>query len=1022
MWLNRLYDNHVLANLAYLLVLILGALAYPQLPREKAPDANFNIVDISVALPGASAEDVERLLVAPIERVLHSKIKDIDHVNSNAQSGQADILVIFKDIKRALYERRVLELRRELQALAQSDLPREAQLPDIYEVNSRDPDWFKVLVYGPGEDENFRRQARQVQRDLQRLPGVLRVDSKGLEDPELHVVFYPERLVGLGIDPGALADTVKAYFRDIAAGTVKVNGREWLVRVTGTDDASANLADLPVMAAKGMVKLGELADITRTSKAVKLGARFQGQPAIVIMPMKQLGANTLALIDRIKAYIDTRNRVSATTGVHLFLLIDTSDAIRQAIAVMEQHAWSGMLLVLAVTWLMLGTRLALLTTLAVPFSLAGVFIVLQVTGQSLNLSVLLGIVIVLGMLVDDAVVVIEAIGQYLRRGRTPLAATVAALHEVWLPVSTSSMTTIASFMPLMLVGGYLGTIMGVVPQVVCLALLISLVQALWILPAHAAVTVKTGIASFWRERLRQTLQRRYTHSLIRVIRTPRRSLLVVLAVFALAGAALALDWVRFSFFPEEPSYGFVVTLEMPTGTPSERTLAKLEEIEGRIIPLFKPGELRASAVENGAISKEGRFLYGHQYGDIWFNLKSGSNRDAATLIPLVKPLLTSITGTVGVWVEGDAPNPVGKPINLRISGASKSELEAAVAQLKAILGGISNVHDIKLDTFAGLSELKLRLDGEAIQRAGLRPDSVVRTLQLLADGESAASFIDQDEPVGVRVRAHQDNDPDIAALLQHTVARADGSSVPLSQLVIAEQRVGPASIDHTDFQRVLTLQADIDKKKMDTLAVNKLIKERWEQIRDRYPDIKVDFSGEMEEVNKGLSQLGQQFVLGIGLIFLIVGAQFRSYALPCLVLLKVPMAFAGVVLGLLISREPISLYTLYGAVALAGIAVNSAILMFSAADDRLASGMGVVHATVFAARRRMMPILITSLTTLVGLLPLALGGDESSTLWRPVATAIVWGVGFSTVLTLFIMPLLYRLAMGWSMREKRLSR
>jgi len=347
MWLNRLYDNHVLANLAYLLVLILGALAYRQLPREKAPDASFNIAEISIALPGASAEDIERLVVDPIERLLPAKIKDIDHVYSNTQSGAATVTVVFKDIKRSLYERRVLELRRELQALAQSELPREAQLPDIYEMNNRDPDWFKVLVYGPGEDENFRRQARQVQLDLQRLPGVLRADSKGLEDPELHVVFHPERLAGLGIDPGALADTVKAYFRDIAAGTVKVDGREWLVRVTGTDNAVANLAALPVLAAKGTVKLGELADISRTSKAVKLGARFQGQPAIVNMPMKQPGANTLALIDRIKAYIDTRNRLSTTTGVQLFLLIDTSDAIRQAIAVMEQHAWSGMLLVLA---------------------------------------------------------------------------------------------------------------------------------------------------------------------------------------------------------------------------------------------------------------------------------------------------------------------------------------------------------------------------------------------------------------------------------------------------------------------------------------------------------------------------------------------------------------------------------------------------------------------------------------------------------------------------------------------------
>ena len=1022
MWLNRLYDNHVLANLAYFLVLILGVLAYHGLPREKAPDASLNVVGIYVALPGASAEDVERLVVAPIERVLHSKIKDIKHVYSNAQSGAASVDVLFKDIKHSLYERRALELRRELQALAQSELPKEAQAPDIYEVNSTNPDWFKVLVYGLGEDENFRRQARQVQRDLKRLPGVSRVYTKGLEDPELHVVFHPERLAGLGITPEALADTVKAYFRDIAAGTVKVEGREWLVRVTGTDDAAANLAALPVLAAKGSVKLGELADITRTSKAVKLGARFLGQPAIVVMAMKQPGANTLVLIDQIKAYIDTRNRVSATTGVHLYLLIDTSDAIRQAISVMEQHAWSGMLLVLAVTWLMLGTRLALLTTLAVPFSLAGVFIALQATGQSLNLSVLLGVVIVLGMLVDDAVVVIEAIGQHLRRGLVPLVATVAALREVWLPVTTSSLTTIASFMPLMLVSGFLGTIMGVVPQVVGLALLISLVQALWILPAHAAVIVKAGLASRWREQLRLTLQRRYTHSLIRVLRAPKRSLLAVLAVFALAGTALALDWVRFSFFPEEPNYGFIVTLEMPSGTLSERTLEKLEEIERRVTPLFKPGELRASAIESGVIFKEGKHLYGHQYGDIWFNMTTNASRDTATLIPLVKPLLKNISGTMGVWVEGDGFNLVGKAINLKLSGAGGSELDAAVTQLKAILSGIPSVHDIKLDSITGLSELKLRLDAEAIQRAGLNPETVIRTLQLLADGESVASFIDQNEPVGVRVRASDGNLRDIATLLEYPVTRTDGSSVPLSQLVLAEQRVGPASINHTDFQRVLILQADIDKANIDTLAVNKLIEEHWQQVSDRYPDIKVDFTGEAEVINEGLSQLGQQFILGIGLIFLIVGAQFRSYALPCLVLLKVPMAFSGVVLGLLISHEPISLYTLYGAVALAGIAVNSAILMFSAAHDRLAAGMGVIHATVFAARRRMLPILITSLTTLVGLLPLALGGDASSTQWRPVATAIVWGVGFSTLLTLFILPLIYRLAMGCAQKTTKLTK
>ncbi len=1017
MWLNSLYRNHVFANLSYFLVLILGVLAYTQLPKEKAPDGVVSAAGISMTMPGASAEDVERLLVTPVERMLRSKIKDIKHVNSNAQSGLANVNVTFTEMGKPLYERRMLELRRELQTLAQSELPKTASMPDIYEGSLYGSDWFKILVYGPGEDENFRRQARQVKLDIQRLPGVVLVQTKGLEDPELQVVFHPERLDGLGISPTALADTVSSYFKDIAAGIVKVDDREWLVRVTGTEDAAARLAELPVIAAKGEVKLGDLADISRTSKTVKMGARFRGQPAVAVMPVKQPGANTLALIDQLKAYIDARNRVSATTGVQLFLLIDNSDSIRNAISVMEEHAWSGMLLVLAVAWLLLGTRLALLTTLAVPFSLAGVFIVLQVTGQSLNLSVLLGVIIVLGMLVDDAVVVIEAVGQQLRRGLEPLIATVSALHEVWLPVATSSMTTIATFLPLMLMTGYLGQLMGVVPQVVCLALTISIIQALWILPAHAAASVTIAAGAPWREAMRLGLQRRYTRALIKVMRRPKAALLALLMLFALAGSAVNWSWVKFNLLPAAPDYGFVVTLEMTSGTPSAKTLATLEEIERRVTALLKPGELRASAVESGAIAKEGQHLFGHQYGDLWFSLNP-SSRDSATLLPLVKPLLNNLDGAVSVWVESEGANGVGKAINLNIKGTPGAELDAAIAELRGIVSATPGISQVRLDVVPGLSELKLRLDSKAIQRAGLAPETVARTMQLLADGESVASFTEQGEPVGVRVRASQNQLHDIAELLRYTVARADGSSVPLSQLVTAEPRIGPASISHIDFQQVQTLQADLDKNQMDTLAANRSIQQRWQQVQNRYPDVNVESTGEMETVQEGLKQLWQLFVLGLGLIFIIVGAQFRSYGLPFLVLLKIPMAFSGVVLGLLISREPISLYTLYGGVALAGIAVNSAILMFSAAHDRLETGMGVVHAAVFAARRRMLPILITSLTTLVGLLPLALAGDASATMWRPVATAIVWGVGFSTVLTLFILPLLYRLAMGWVLQSK----
>ena len=1024
MGLKSLYSNHVLANLSYLFVLLLGLLAYNQLPREKEPYQLAAEASIFITMPGATAEDVERLIVTPIERMLRSKIKDVKKVSSNAQSGMASVVVSFTEINKPLFDRRLLELRRELQLLAQTELPKSASAPDIYE-GDMSTDWFKILVYGQGDDENFRRQARQVKLDLQRLPGVSRVETKGLEDPELHITFHPERLVGLGISATALADTVSSYFKDIPAGIVKVDEHEWLIRVSGTDDAVTRLADLSVVGVKGEVRLGDLADISRTSKAVKLGARFLGQPAVAVMPMKQSGANTLVLIDQIKAYIETRNKLIAATGVKLFLLIDESDTIRKAIAVMEGHAWTGMLLVLVVTWFLLGTCLAFLTTLAVPFSLAGVFVMLQLLGQTLNLSVLLGVIIVLGMLVDDAVVVIEAIGYQVRRGLEPLAATVAALREIWLPVTTSSLTTVATFLPLMLMTGYLGQLMGVVPQVVCLALIISIIQALWILPAHAVVSVKVQNTltktSSWRDLMRLKLQRQYLRFLIVVMRHTKSALLGLVLLFCFIGFAVNFSWVNVNLLPTPPDYGFVVTLEMVSGTPSAKTLATLEEIERRITPLFKLGELRASAIESGAIAKEGRYLYGHQYGDIWFSLNHDA-RDVIALMPLIKPLLNDLDGAVLAWVEGEATSfkgGLGKAISLNVMGVPGAELVAAISELKTIVSVTPDVSQVRLDSVPGLSELQLRLDNKAIQRSGIAPETVARTLQLMADGENVASFVEQGESVGVRVLAKQANIHDVTEILAHAVSRPDGAQIPLSQLVTASTRIGTASINHINFQRVQTLQADLDKTELDTLAANNVIKQKWQAVQDQYPNVSVQFSGEIETVEEGLKQLWQLFILGLGLIFIIVGAQFRSYGLPFLVLLKIPMAFSGVILGLLISREAISLYTLYGGIALAGIAVNSAILMFSAAQDSLDQGKSVLHSTIYAAKRRMLPILITSLTTLVGLLPLALSNDSSATQWRPVATTIVWGVGFSTLLTLFILPVLYRLVMNWAAPGKK---
>ncbi|MDX1656129.1 MAG: efflux RND transporter permease subunit, partial [Candidatus Competibacteraceae bacterium] len=328
------------------------------------------------------------------------------------------------------------------------------------------------------------------------------------------------------------------------------------------------------------------------------------------------------------------------------------------------------------------------------------------------------------------------------------------------------------------------------------------------------------------------------------------------------------------------------------------------------------------------------------------------------------------------------------------------------------------IRDITDDDERGLKELKLTINQDAARRAGIDPAQLSRTLALLVDGEVVAALQDQGETVDVRVKALPAALDSLDQLLRQTLPLPQGGRIPLAELVVADTRRSEGNIRHYNFRRTITVEADIDKTLTDTVAANGFIRRQWDEIRDGYPDVNLDFSGELDDIQESLDAMAGLFLFGLGLIYLILGTQFRSYFQPLMILSTVPMAFTGVVLGLLITRNPLSLFTLYGVVALAGIAVNSAIVLISAANDRLEAGMSVLHATLYAARRRVVPVLITTLTTIAGLFSLATGLAGSSLIWGPVATAIVWGLSFSTVLTLLMIPLLYRIFMGWTHRRR----
>ncbi|MDD3517546.1 MAG: efflux RND transporter permease subunit [Chromatiales bacterium] len=1023
--LAALYRNHVLANLTFALVLIIGFLAFGLMPREQDPTINFNWIDITTVVPGASAQDVERRVTDVLEDAVR-KVQDIKFVSSNSREGISSILVRFKETDERTFDKRVTDLRREIQT-KRDELPPEAEDPRVIEITTANAFPTAVLVIvGQDDDEHLRRQGEVVMKAVERITGVDIVFDFALHDPELQVHFDPQRLEETALAPTLLADTVGRAWRDTSAGSARVNDQSWLVRLIGAEADPSRLAALPVATPIGEVRLDALAEVVRgRQKPVRL-VRHEGRPAIMLSITKQPNANTIELVKRIDAFVNERNRLKEATGVELKLVDDQTEITRSALAVMQNNALIGLLLVLLVAWAFLGGRIAILTAIGIPFVLAGTFLLLHGIGITLNVMVLMGVVISLGMLVDDAVVVVEGIYYRLQRGMDGMRAATEALREVFAPVTSAVLTTLAAFLPLMLLPGILGQFMFLVPFVVSTALTLSLLQAYWMLPTH----VLAARVSFrhdnrmhrWRERWLHRIRIGYTRFLVKALRRPRSVLAGMFLLFALALGAVAAGLVRMDFFAFDPIRLYYVNVEMPIGTPLDRTMNTVQEVERRVRAHAREGEVRGIVGYAGNMFTDTAPFQGDHYGQVLVSLnpRGPGLREVDEMIEAMREDVTAVPGPARVFFQRIAGGPpTSKPIQIKVRGDELAQIRAAAGAIKTMLRDMDAVFDIADDDSPGQMELVTRVNQDAARRAGIDPTQIARTLRLYVDGEVVASMQDQGEKLDIRVRARPQALQSLQDFLHHTLPTADGGRIPLAELLDVETARGPGNIRHYNFRRTITVEADIDRAKTDTLKANRAVQAAWEDIKTNYPDIELDFTGELDDIEESLDAIGVLFLVGLGLMYLILGTQFRSYWQPFMILLTVPMAFTGVVMGLLITNNPLSLFTLYGVVALAGIAVNSAIVLISAANDRLERGMSVLHAILYAARRRVIPILITALTTIAGLFSLATGLGGHSLMWGPVATAIVWGLLVSTVLTLFAVPVLYRMSMGAAARRRQ---
>jgi multidrug efflux pump subunit AcrB len=1019
--LRALIENHPLANIAFAVVLLLGAVAYATMPREQDPEINFNWVSIVTALPGASAEEVERLVTNPLEDAIDG-VADLRFVVSTSRDNVSSILVRFREIPDKVFDKRMNDLRREVLNQASAELPSEAGDPRVLEITTSNGFPTATLTLtGRADDEVLRVAGRRLRDDLGRIAGVDQVYASGLRDPELLVTPEASALAARGLTPADVADALRAYWRDTSAGTLRTRDGAWSVGVAGVTLDPQALAGIPVAGRSGAaaVRLDAVARIERARATAAQLASTGGQAAIVLSLTKKSGINTLELVQRLRDAIDERAPVLAADGMALRLSDDQTVPTREAIGTMQRNAVVGLALVVAICWLFLGTRISLLIGLGIPFSLAATFALLGTLGYTVNISVLLGVVIALGMLVDQAVVVVEAIYYRLARGAKTMEAALAAIAEVGTPVLAAVATTLAAFLPLMLLPGIVGKFMFVIPFVVTLALLASLAEAFWMLPVqmHALridLATRPSRVQRFRERATRRLRLAYGWALAEVLRRPRAAALVAVVIVAGAGALFAAGAVRVQFFAFDPIRLFYVNVDMPSTATIEQTLAAVETVEREVRERLRAGEARAVTSTAGLKFTETEPLYGDAYGQVTVSLvpRGRGMREVGEVVEAMRAEIESLPGPArkSFTMLAGGP-PAGKAVSVKVRGDDWDALRRAADRVLAIVAAVPGARDVTDDEVPGRNRLRLTMDHEALARAGLDAASVARVLRIAVDGEVVAFTREGGDRVELRVRAPQRVVDDPAALLATPLALPGGGVTQLGALVRAEVVPGRAVVRHHNLRRTITVEADLDKAVTDTREANARIQAAWAAERAQHPGVDLDFSGELEDIDESLDAMGRLFVLGVGLIYLILAAQFRSYWQPLMILVTVPLAFAGVAFGLAITRVPLSLYTLYGVIALTGIAVNSAIVLIAAANERLRAGMGCAHAIVWAARRRVVPILITTATTIGGLFSLAFGIGGNSLLWGPVAASIVWGLGFSTLLTLFVVPLLYLMFM-----------
>ena len=1006
-WFAR---NATAANLAMMALLIGGVAAAINIKQEVYPSFQLDFVDIEMAYPGASPEEVADAILLPIEEQMRS-LEVAERVTGTAKQGSATVAVELAegvDPNRAMQE--------VTNAVGRvAFFPEDAERP-VVSLREEQRRIMWLALYGDLDERQMFHLAERVRDELLTNSEISRVDTRFARDPEISLEIPQATLRSLNLTPQEVAQTVRNSARDVPGGGVRTPGGEVLLRAAERRDLASAYADIPLVStAEGSkVLLGDVATVTDGFVDLPLENYYNGGRGVFLFVYAVGDEKPLAVAEAVR---ETMDRINAgmPEGTRLDVLQDQARQYESRLWLLAKNGGMGLALVLLVSGLFLEPRLAIWVALGVPVTLIGAVAVLPALGASINMISLFAFIVTLGIVVDDAVIVGENVFYKMQQGMPRIAAAVEGAREMAVPVLFAVATNVIAFVPLLLVPGETGQFFAPLPAVVIAVFAVSIVEALMILPAHLGhgrdrAARRPGWLTRQQRRFSEGFERATDRVFVPLLRTCLRARYLTLAVVT-AAVLLVLAWyqsgrVNYNFTPVIAGLRVDAEVETAPGAPFADTVRVAKHIAAagyRAADRLSDGN--ADDVLRGRMNVIGRL--GENWADVNFILVPPQDRsfDQATFAEVWREEIGTVTGLDGLYFEWEEGPGSGAGLTLELSHPERDQLEAAAATLANRMATYAGVTDVRDGFAAGKPQLDVALK-PAGRSLGLTSDDVARQVRAAFFGAEALRLQRGRHEVRVMVRLPADERQSLAAVEDLIIRTPDGGETTLSQVAELKPGRAPTEVVRIDGRRVVSVSGNVDAAAANVNAVRAALEAQvLPELRSEFPGLTVGFGGRQREEARAMARLRSGLLIAAIIIYALLAALFRSHAQALVVMSVVPLAAAAAVLGHVLLRYDLSVVSLFGIIAVGGLAVNGGLVLVKEANRRRdEESEEPLEAAVGAARRRLRPILLTSLTTFAGLFPMILETDPQALFLVPMAIALGVGTLISGLLLPFTVP------------------